>query len=32
VRGLIVTSVRYDTDQNQGYNVSDSKGEYWFEE
>ena len=32
VRGLIVTSVRYDTDQTQGYNVSDSKGEYWFED
>lgn len=32
LRGLLVTNVRYDTDQNKGYNVSDSKGEYWFEE
>jgi hypothetical protein len=32
LRGLMVTNVRYDTDLKQGYNISDSKGEYWFEE
>lgn len=32
MRGLLITNVRYDTDQKQGNNIAESKGEYWVEQ
>jgi hypothetical protein len=32
IRGNIVDSTKFDTDSKNGYNVTDSRGEYWFQE
>jgi hypothetical protein len=32
IRGLMVDLAKFDTDPKTGYNVSDSRGEYWFEQ
>jgi hypothetical protein len=32
IRGTVTDTVSFDTDPNSGYNTSDGKGEYWFEE
>jgi len=32
MRGNIVDSAKFDTDPKNGYNVTDSRGEYWFQE
>jgi hypothetical protein len=32
IRGTLVDVTKFDTDPKGGYNVSDSRGEYWFEQ
>jgi hypothetical protein len=32
IRGTLVDSTKFDTDPKAGYNVTDSRGEYWFEQ
>ena len=32
IRGTLVDSTKFDTDPKTGYNVTDSHGEYWFEQ
>ena len=32
IRGVFVDETKFDTDPKAGYNVSDSRGEYWFEQ
>jgi hypothetical protein len=32
IRGVLVDEAKFDTDPKTGYNVSDSRGEYWFEQ
>jgi len=32
IRGILVDVAKFDTDPKVGYNVSDSRGEYWFEQ
>jgi hypothetical protein len=32
IRGLLVDTTKFDTDPKSGYNVSDSRGDYWFEQ
>lgn len=32
IRGILVDVTKFDTDPKAGYNVADSRGEYWFEQ
>lgn len=32
IRGYLVDETKFDTDPKVGYNVGDSRGEYWFEQ
>jgi hypothetical protein len=32
IRGILVDATKFDTDPKTGYNVTDSRGEYWFEQ
>jgi hypothetical protein len=32
IRGYLVDETKFDTDPKAGYNVGDSRGEYWFEQ
>ena len=32
IRRVFVDETKFDTDPKAGYNVSDSRGEYWFEQ
>ena len=32
IRGVLIDTSKFDTDPKVGYNVTDSRGEYWFEQ